>query len=275
MSIVLPVQRPAAPGLYDVGGRGGTFRYQRLGPIVTTGFSGGALESLRQSGCFGGVLWVFTDYPHRVTRLDAAYDVRGVVSGPIIRELYDRYKIRGVPIGTRPLPVRLHSAIDADGVETGTMYAETKNSRVKVCVYDKRKEQLDNRGLLVDHWLRYELRVRGGPDGVPVSLRDVQDPTALFWHFMSPAVVNPPGDVEVPRWESAKPVGFVLGPRVPVEPSDRLKRYVEHGGADELARLASACGPGGQALLNSLMRERLEAVQRAALPASAARQDGQ
>lgn len=224
-------------------GERGTVKAQRYGPVTSIGASGSVLAGLRAREIFEGYLAALAGVQHRVTRLDAAHD-RKEPTAPVIATIVEKaHSPDGLSLTRkRLLPRHVTRLVSrgVDGLDTGTCYLGSRSAEVRACVYDKRQERLD-RGLSdVGPLTRYELRVKSG---VGATLRDAADPTAIFWHFMSPGVLPRPEGVA--SWE-AHGEGFeVEWPDVPL-PAARLRRRLESSPeVRSLLRLASEAGPRG------------------------------
>lgn len=245
-------ERPGAPGVYDMyAGGGGTMLVLRRGPVVIVGLSGSTIKVMRDLKVFNDVLWVFADYPHKVTHLDAAYDI-AIEAPPVLDGLFEEFKATGVRLGKRPAPVsKTGWKIGLSGAETGTIYIGGRQAEIRARVYDKRQEQVDRKFSDPGPMLRYELVLTN--KAAAMSLRDAADPTELFWHFIGGRLLpRPPG---VAPWVPGG-VGFDLPRRRAVEPSERLERFVSDNAT--LRRglvLADACGPRGREYMWSLMKK--------------------
>ena len=222
----------------------GTAKVVNRGPVLAVGVSGAALAFLRESGAFLGLLEVLASVAHRVTRLDAALDVP-VDAPPVLQELRARAMSGRMAFGQRRLAVAdvglwQRPAVYDQSVFTGTLYLGRRGADRQVRVYDKRNEILDRTGADVGPLVRYEVTFgKGGRTGV--SLRDAEDPSALFWSVAGGALLpRPPG---VPDWAPAGE-GFTLPSVVQADPLSRLAVAAErNGGLAALLRLAVACGP--------------------------------
>jgi hypothetical protein len=237
---------------------GGQFRVRVTHGVGQVMASGRALATLRAMRCFLELLSICGSVPHRVTRLDAAYDVPEF-AGEVVRGLYSRALDGGVALtrkAIRPGQVRAMLSQDDHGRETGTVYlGDRRTTDVSARVYDKRWQLLQQEGLVVDDLTRYEITARAG---VGASLHDAADPTSLFWHFASPGLLSAP--VGVPPW-SPHGEGFHMDRPPALSPYDRLRRHALDGdAAGELVRLALACGPAGLDHLDALLRRRAAQV---------------
>ena len=235
-------ERPEQPGIFDMYGGAGTMLIRRRGPVVVAGFSGQTIKNMRELGLWADVLNVLAALPHRVTLVDAAYDV--AVDAPVLlEELYEKYKVVGVRFGQRPAPVsKVGWKVGSIGVETGTVYCGTRQSVVRAKVYDKRQERIDRRFPDPGPWVRYEVTVASSLLGA--SLRDAWDPTRLFWHYAGGRLLPMPQGMA--QWIKGSH-GFEVAVRQPKEPFDRLRSFVrDNPNWRRQLELADACGPGGR-----------------------------
>ncbi|MHB1204808.1 MAG: replication initiation factor domain-containing protein [Rhodospirillaceae bacterium] len=251
---VFPYPMKGTTDIHEIGEydrQRGTLKMAPLRPVYVVSLSGLALRFIRGTGCFPAFLHVLNKRSHRVSRLDAALDIRGLDGPPFIAGLHRKLLKKGIRIGQRAAPMQVHFGHDKRKAWTGSLYIGGKAGRVRVIVYDKRHEQ-ESRGYSdPGPWVRVELRFRGGDQGVAVSLPDLADPTALFWaHLPEGIIETPPG---VPEWTPATdPAGFKLPPRMDRKPEDDLRRWVQrHGWQGQ--QLADDCGPYGRRLLLDLM----------------------
>lgn len=231
---------------------GGWLKVGKRAGIVWVQASGGLLAALRHKGCYVDYLRAFASRPHRVTRLDAALDV--VKDGPDeIGRVYALACSGGIALSQKTIrPKSVSASINPchfDGRQTGTVYVGSRTAEVRLAVYDKREEYYRDAKLDVGQLVRYELRVTGK---MGATLRDAHEPAAMFWHFVSPDVLQAPP--EALPWIPFTEGGFTLG-RAVSSPYERLRRRVERSA--ELARLfalADECGPQGRKLLYGLLR---------------------
>ena len=237
---------------------GGLVRWEKRFNVWRLSASGAACGRLREVGCWSDYLSEIGATPHRVTRLDAAYDVPQDAA-PEVRRIR-RKGARGLLQLTRkavsPHHVDAHLSTRFDGVETGTVYVGSKQAEVRLVVYDKQHERIMAGASDPGPLTRYELRLKSG---VGVTLRDAAEPSAVFWHHVSRSVLRVPAGV--PVWESMA-LGFEL-PR----PEGRtalarfLGRFEGNGEVAALAKLAAELGPFGEKVLLSKMAEAFRGAQ--------------
>jgi hypothetical protein len=163
-------ERPGRPGLFDMYRTAGTMLILRRGQVVVVGFSGGAISAMRDLKVYQPMLLTLADLPHRVTLIDAAYDL-AVDAPPILETLFERYKLEGVRLGQRPAPVsKTGWKVGCTGAETGTIYIGGKKAELRAKVYDKRQERIDKGFGDPGPWIRYELTVTN--KAAAISLKD-------------------------------------------------------------------------------------------------------
>lgn len=233
----------AADGVYRLGD--GTVHMGRRYGVMRVSASGGALAHLRFIGKFMDWLSVISEWPHRITRLDAAMDVDRD-GADVLDELRAAYPGGQVNLGRKALPVALLLAVRPDGRETGSFYVGRRSrARATARVYDKRQERLDKRGQDGPPRTRYEVTVK---QDYGATLRDAAEPERLFWHVASPALLGRPEDV--PEWAPDWSQGWRADPRPDLLPAEVLGRRLSNSA--ELALLLSIAdemGPGGRVWL--------------------------
>lgn len=231
----------------------GTVKAKRYGPVMALSASGAVLAGLRVAKLLGVYLSAVAAKPHTVTRLDASMDVPEPTA-PVLRRIVDK---AASPDGLRLTRkrveerhvTRLVSRLP-NGDDTGTCYVGSKSAEVRLCVYDKRLERLERKLGDCGPLTRYEVRLKSQ---VGVTLRDVVEPAAVFWHFVAPDVLERPAGVPdwVPNGE-----GFVVSHVEPPTPLARLRRRVETSAdARALVALADEVGPYGFAMLVTELRK--------------------
>jgi hypothetical protein len=252
---VFPLARKGSLDLFDIGKydhQRGTLKLSQMRPVYIVSLSGLALTFIRATGCLPDFLYVFRNRAHRITRLDAALDIKGLEGPSFVVGLHDHLRKKGIRVGQRKAPFDVHFGFDKRNHWTGTVYIGARSGRVRIAIYDKRHEQESRGHPDYGPWTRIEVRVRGGDQGVPVILQDVANPTALFWAHLPPGIVETPPDV--PIWEPPdEAIGYKLPPRSPRLPEQDLRRWVQLHGT-QAQELADACGPHGRRLLIDMLR---------------------
>lgn len=244
--------------LYDVGG--GKVKLHNTRGVFRCSFSGASIRLLEGMGYWDNVLAEVGTGPHRVTRVDAAMDLAfdGALAIAQLREAYPRDYVR---LGQRAIRVQcILQARDSDGLLTGTWYAGHRSgAEVTARVYDKAAQMLAKHDVDLAPTTRVELTVRKG-----ATLRDVAQPTRIFWHYIAPAILPLPDGI--PAWDSGWAEGWHMN-RVEVLPAQMLRRRIDHSpDLAALIELADSLGPHGRQLLVSWLTERVRPQDAGSLP---------
>jgi hypothetical protein len=229
----------------------GTVLLQKRFGVFCVSASGDALAKFRQAGLFGEYLAALSSVPHRVTRLDAAFDV--VADAPnVIRSTWKRASLGRIALSRKRVPgenCSKHIARGIDGRETGTVYIGKPSAEVRGVQYDKRHEVWCRTGEDVGRLLRTEMRFKSG---CGVTLADAHSPGPVFWHYAAPGLIDRPEGVQawVPRAE-----GFEMPERMTFTANQLMERKLE-GSADirRLLELAEEMGPLGVDFLCQKLR---------------------
>lgn len=213
-----------APGRYQVGKDGGTFKRSRRGKVAIFSASGSAISSLRSIGQWPEYLRVLSSHPHRVTLLHATADYG--LAGPSVVAAAHRLGLAGAVAFTRkrvaPSAVKCLTSLDAGGELTGTVYfGHRANSDVWGKVYDKRHERLSRGFPDPGPMVRVEIAVHSD---VGATLSDAFAPVDLYYSLASPSLVEAPQCFAgwVPRCE-----GFVCPASAPADPMRRIKGILD------------------------------------------------
>lgn len=229
----------------------GTVVWQKRFGVWCLSASGGACSAIRASGQWLGFLAEIGATPHRVTRLDAAMDVVQDAAPEVQRLRAEGAKglLSITRKSVRPEHVDTHLSNGATG-ETGTVYIGSRQAEARLVVYDKRHERFMATGEDVGPLTRYELRVKSG---IGVTLRDVSEPTAVFWHHVGRSVLSAPAGV--PEWVAGAE-GYSIDRSGAPTAFQRLVSRVESS-AEVLAlvKLAAELGPYGVEVLVSEVRK--------------------
>lgn len=225
---------------------------------IRASFSGSACGLFRDLGMWSDLLSELSSVPHRVTRVDAALDLR-MDGADLVDLMRRRYPEGTASLSRKSSPTSSLLAVrPSDGRETGTWYVGNhKRARYTARVYDKAWEALQKRGELLPPTARVEVTAKGGDSGA--TLRDAAEPAALFWHLASPAILDAPEGVTV--WTPNRDLGWVA-PKRDFDAAALLRRRVESMAMlDALAAVADELGPEGRTYLLSLLETRLRASQ--------------
>lgn len=229
----------------------GTVVWQKRFGVWCLSASGGACSAIRASGQWLGFLAEIGATPHRVTRLDAAMDVVQDAAPEVQRLRAEGAKglLSITRKSVRPEHVDTHLSNGATG-ETGTVYIGSRQAEARLVVYDKQHERFMATGEDVGPLTRYELRVKSG---IGVTLRDVSEPAAVFWHHVGRSVLSAPAGV--PEWVAGAE-GYCIDRSGAPTAFQRLVSRVESS-AEVLAlvKLAAELGPYGVEVLVSEVRK--------------------
>lgn len=229
-------------GLWKLEG-GGTFKAAPYGQVVGLGSSGQFLAALRAADMFGEWLHTLGTEPHKVTVLDATQDY-AVDAPPVVQALYTRATAEpGLHLSRKRVKVTDVSKMFSqreDGRESGTVYVGSRQANVRLKVYDKQHERFYH-GVDTSPGVRYELTLKAGN----LTLRDVYDPAAVYWNYMSDVLPLPLG---VSPWVAGA-LGYNLPRRPVLSDLDQLRRRLQYS-ADiaSVVHLADRL-PGGRATL--------------------------
>lgn len=222
-----------SPGLFQTEGKG-TFKAYTRGKVGIFSASGVFLDCLRRvPGRFREYLGVIASYPHRVSLLHLTADYM-VESPPALIQEVKAKGLAGELSLTRkriqPGQVSALLGVDLRGQETGTVYlGKRQNADVWAKVYDKGHER-ESRGFPYPGPVaRVEIAVQSD---VGATLRDVESPESLFFHFASRSIAEgPPGVAEwFPHGE-----GYVLPPKVDRTALERIESIL--AGSLDFARV--------------------------------------
>lgn len=217
--------------------------------------SGSVCAFFRERGLWLEYLSLLSSSPHTVTRVDCTLDL-AMDGALLVDSMRKRYADGTVKLSRKAIPTSVLLAVrPADGRETGTWYAgQRTRARVTAKVYDKAWQMLSKFGLVTPPWARVEVTVK---TGFGATLRDAAEPTALFWHVASPALLQAPEGISM--WTPDTEAGWVAPARA-FDPAALLRRRVESlSELDALAEVADSMGPSGREYLLHLIQKRLRA----------------
>lgn len=235
----------------------GAFHISSMSRVTITSASGVALDHLRSLDLFGAYLGAVSLEPWRVSTLHAACD-EFVDAAPIVKALFAKATTVGVALSRKLIPkIDAHKdwSYDDRGVETGTTRLGNRRTyKSYIYVYDKRWERVSKGFPDPGPCCRHELVVKGA---VGATLRDVYDPTSLFFHYAAPDIlVRPEG---VAPW-TPYGEGFTMDKLTETTPVQKIKRLVEYSlDVQRLLRYCDEAGPGGLNFLTQLLKQRATA----------------
>lgn len=210
--------------------------------------SGQFLTKLREQNLYMAYLSALSLAPHRVTRIDATVDVATDAIPQL--QLHTARARAGLVALSRKRIARadvreiLSAALYDESMLTGSAYLGLTTAEVYLLLYDKRHERLGKGFADPGPLMRYSLVVRGG---MGPTLRDAADPTALFYHFVSPDILARPSGVAL--WGPLAE-GFTLQKLAPLSSTERMYRLLDASpDVARLVKLANELGPQGTRIL--------------------------
>ena len=215
---------------------------------------GKLLSKLRKFDGLSDLLSIIAAYPHRVSTVDLATDVRPPGRTSDFLQVLHQRGLSGVSLGRKEIPREKINVWLAptvwDGSLSGTVYwGNRRTDRFYFRAYDKRKEIYDRTGTDTGDEL-VRLEVRAGKR--KACLRDVMEPDALFFDLCAPDALSRPAGV--PDWEYAEWMPLNLPPRQEAVPVQKAKRIL--GVSPDLKRLATIAAnasPEDRAYIRSLL----------------------
>lgn len=239
---------------------GGVVKIDIRRTVLRLSVSGSSLNYLRSKKMFDDFLFMVSEFPHHITRIDVAKDV-DVLGWKRIHDLNASYP-ETAALTSRSLKTKRFLSHGVDGRSTGTFYiGHRSKADVTARAYDKAHQIWETTGFSVGkNWFRYEIVVRSKRDRDCPSLRDVSEPTSLFYKYASPVFMRIPSDVG--EWVPNSSYNFT--PRVLDEllPAEKLKRCVSDSYYMSMVkRFAVEMGPSGIEYTLSLMRRELESAE--------------
>jgi hypothetical protein len=234
-------------------GKFGLLRFSDRHGVAIASCSGVMLAALRAASLLDDYCAaVAGNGPYRVTHLDLAKDRECDPPAEVAR-LYGLLRLAGAGLTRKRIPgikvSKLFSPGDC-GRDTGSvMVGHRHTMETSAIIYDRHHDALCKGKPDPGRLLRYEIRT--GIDGM--TLRDVIEPAALFYHFAAPDLLPLPDDVApwTPHGE-----GFVME-RIATEDQVKLARLVDHStDLERMIDLADRLPGEGLDVLMRLVRHR-------------------
>lgn len=235
----------------------GTVRLQRTPHFHSVSISGGSLSRIRELRKLEYLLSCISEVPHSITRLDVAIDT-AQDGADVIDYYHKRFsKSSRYPKLSRKTvePSYMLNRRASDDRMTGTVYiGHTRGTKVSARIYDKQAELLQKTGAQVPLTTRYELTVR--KDMQP-SLRDVFQPSAIFWHYMGKTLIKAPYDV--PTWEHGWGGSWNMQVEKPLVYQVLKSKIQDNPELQRIFELADSMSPDGRDIaINMIRRSHLE-----------------
>lgn len=188
-------------GVYKIPETEGTIKLMYNKIYQTISLSGKALILLRKNPSFIPLFKkIFSDGMYNITRFDATMDIARPFHS-VKQEVIRKYPDYRCQLGATNNAIREIYMVDRrndNGTHTGTIKFQTNTytGGLRITVYDKTKELLENNGLKVPTMTRYELQLhRKNP-----TVQDIFTPYNIFWKFCPKALISNPVNVD---WKSS------------------------------------------------------------------------
>ena len=225
--------------------------------ILRVSLSGVCLEYLRLREKFSETLGFFSEHPHHITRLDSAIDFN-VVGFERINDLRKKHPTT-CQLSSRALRTKSILSRGLHDRSTGTFYVghNSKADNTARC-YDKRHQIWETTGVDIGfNVFRYEVVSRFKRDRAGATLRDVHDPSSLFYHYASPSLLRKPKGIS--DWVGLVDSAFSILKPESVLPAVKIKTLVSHNYVFEsIYKLSQQDGGGGVDFALSVMRKEFE-----------------
>jgi len=228
--------------------------------LIRVSLSGEIMSYLRQTENLNEVLSFFSQFPYHITRMDCAMDIQAA-SWEKIRKLKAKFPVE-CSLSSRSLRTHWILKTGDNGHETGTFYVgDTRKSTVATArCYDKRQQVKDKYGMHIpEEVFRYEIVCKFKRDRKGATLRDVGDPSSLFYHYASPSLRRKPKSV--PDWVPNFDLGFTVDTPVEVLPAVKIKNLLSGNPViNYLATLTQIENSGGVEYAQQVFRKELESA---------------
>jgi hypothetical protein len=252
--------------LYRVAAERGAFVATKGRGFIALSVSGQVLERLRDMSLLDSLLAAIGSDLHKVTGLHATGD-QDVDGAAVVAAVLAKGDAGEVCLSRKAVlrgQVERVLSLDDRGVLTGTAYLGSKAAGIRGVVYDKRHERMCNAGVDPGPRVRYEMRFGRH---IGMTLRDVWDPTALFYHAAAPDLLPQPDDVA--PW-SPHAEGFTLPPMRTRTDIQKMKALAESSeDVGRMCRYARGAGDLGLDFLLRYVTDRFEAEASAHLEETA------
>lgn len=178
---------------YQIDTKPGALKLKSNTRYLTLSASGGILEHFRQTGFYNEYIAILSEYPLKITRLDATADYL-VSYAPDVLNLYKKAAMASKLGLTRKelaqRDIKYFMGQNEHGHETGTVYLGNRETHsIYGKIYDKGFERYskgyENNAQIV----RIELTLKADTG---VSLRDAHSPENVFYNYASRSLVIPP-----------------------------------------------------------------------------------
>lgn len=179
---------------YQLDGNSGAFKIKTNSRYITLSASGGILQHFRDLRLFNEFISILTEYPHKITRLDATADYFVSYAPDFIKTIKNAAMASKIDLTRKALDpkkdVKVFMGLNEQGDETGTVYLGNRITHsVYAKVYDKGFERQSKGFTSTAQLIRVEFTLKADTG---ISLRDVHNPENVFYHYAARSLVTPP-----------------------------------------------------------------------------------
>ena len=179
---------------YQLDSNSGAFKIKTNSRYITLSASGGILQHFRDLGLFNEFISILTEYPHKITRLDATADFYVPYAPDYIKTIKNAAMASKIDLTRKSLDpkkdVKVFMGLNEQGDETGTVYLGNRITHsVYAKVYDKGFERQSKGFISSGQLIRVEFTLKSDTG---ISLRDAHNPENVFYHYASRSLVTPP-----------------------------------------------------------------------------------
>lgn len=179
---------------YLIDGNSGSFKLKANSRYITLSASAGILQHFRELGLYDEYISLLTEYPHKITRLDATADYFVPYCPDVIQSFKKAANASKIHLTRKNLDpkkdVKVFMGLNEHGDETGTIYLGNRETHsVHAKIYDKGFERTSKGYNSPGQVIRVELTLKADTG---ISLRDAHNPENVFYHYAAKSIVTPP-----------------------------------------------------------------------------------
>lgn len=179
---------------HQLDGNSGAFKIKKNSRYITLSASGGILQHFRDLGLYNEYISILTEYPLKITRLDATADFYVSYAPDVIKTIKIAAMTSKIDLTRKALDpkkdVKVFMGLNEQGDETGTVYLGNRETHsVYAKVYDKGFERQSKGFSSAAQLIRVEFTLKADTG---ISLRDAHNPENVFYHYASRSLVTPP-----------------------------------------------------------------------------------
>lgn len=207
---------------------GGTVTLKDHYQVTSYQFTGSIIEELRYHGLYLQLLAELSTLPsYRLTRCHLTLDVQypGWLYVPWFYSQCraGQMQLSRKSVASKDMIQYFSPSQFSPSHDTGTVYLGSRKAERRLRVYDKQQERYVNRSLTITPTTRLEIELS---DETGVTLRDLYEPTACFYHFIPSNAIRKPDDI--PAWKPSESMGaYKLDRSEPPSPFKRATTLID------------------------------------------------